>query len=109
LAEEEIRKALTKKVISNFLDLILIAYFYDKEFSGPDVLAFIRNQYGITLSSGTAYSALYSMERENLIDGFDTVGKRRYKVSEKGKQTLEVARNFELTKTLLSQNSGRTS
>jgi DNA-binding PadR family transcriptional regulator len=102
LAEEEIRKTLTKRVVTNFLDLIVIAHFSDKEFSGPDVLAFVRNRYDITLSSGTTYSALYSMERANLIDGLDTRGKRTYKVSEKGKHTLEVAINFELTKTLLS-------
>ena len=104
MAEDEIRNALTKRVISNFLDLIVIAYFHDKEFSGTDVLAFVRNRYDVQLSPGTTYSALYSMERVNLLEGFNGDSKRVYKVSQKGKQTLEIAKNHEFTKTLFSEN-----
>ena len=104
---EEIKRAFIKRLITGFLDMIVIAHFIDKLFSGYDVLLFLEDEFKIKFSSGTVYSTLYSMEREGLIQGSDSENKRVYTVTKKGKITAEVAASFENVKEFIGTLSGR--
>jgi len=57
--------------------------------SGYDLIRFINNRFHILLSSGTVYSALYSMERNRLISGMLRRRKKVYKLTHKGENTLK--------------------
>jgi DNA-binding PadR family transcriptional regulator len=56
--------------------------------SGYDVIKFLHRQFHMLTSPGTVYSVLYSLERQNLIEGSMTEGKRLYKLTHQGEQLL---------------------
>lgn len=84
VSDEEIKADFYKKLVSSFLDLLVIGHFQEQEFSGYDVLEFIHKQIGVLLSSGTVYYTLYSMERDNLLVSTEKGKKRVFKATEKG-------------------------
>lgn len=61
--------------------------------SGYDVISFIHDKFHLLVSSGTVYSLLYSLERNGLIEGTWNERKRVYKLTEKGKKTIETILN----------------
>ena len=61
--------------------------------SGYDVISFIHNKFHLLVSSGTVYSLLYSLERNGLIEGAWNERKRVYKLTEKGRKTIETILN----------------
>jgi DNA-binding PadR family transcriptional regulator len=105
--EEATKKAFTKRLITNFLDIVVIAQFPNEQFSGYDILTFLQNHFDLKFSSGTVYSTLYAMERQNLIEGTKTENKRLFKVTKKGRQTAKVVTSFENTKIFLSAITGK--
>lgn len=87
----EIKKKFVERIVTNFLDIMIMAHFTDKSFSGYDVLVFIQKKFGLLLSPGTVYSKLYSMEREGLIKLVVKRGRKRvYRVTDLGRLTVEV-------------------
>jgi DNA-binding PadR family transcriptional regulator len=86
----QIKEEFTERVVSCFLEILVIAGFRDDSFSGYDALRFINERFGIMFSPGRMYSTLYAMERKKLVEGSYEKGKRVYEVTELGKLTLEV-------------------
>jgi len=70
--------------------------------SGYDAISAIHKKFGVLLSSGTIYSHLYSLERDNLIAGSWDTKKRIYSLTEKGEDVLETVgeANMEILETL---------
>ena len=91
----QIKEAFTERLVSCFLEILVIAGFRDNSFSGYDALRFINERYGILLSPGRMYSTMYAMERKKLVEGSHVQGKRMYKVADFGKLTLEVVTSSE--------------
>lgn len=56
--------------------------------SGHDVRAFIHKEFGILVSSGTVYSILYSLERNELIKGIWSKRSRVYTLTDKGEEAV---------------------
>jgi len=71
------------------LDVLVLAELRNGPMSGYDVIAFIHNKFRLLVSSGTVYSLLYSLERDGLIMGSWNQGKRVYKLTEKGEETIK--------------------
>jgi DNA-binding PadR family transcriptional regulator len=88
---EQIKNKFIERLITKFLDLIIIAHFKQDSFCGYDVIQHVQQIFGVRLSSGTIYSTIYSMERKNLLSGLGLNGKRIYRVTNKGKLHLSVA------------------
>lgn len=86
----EIKRRFIERLVSNFLDVIILRHFRNNSFSGYDVILFIREQFDLLLSPGTVYFKLYSMERKGLIEGISASRKRVYKVTELGKLVADV-------------------
>ncbi|MEM2779723.1 MAG: helix-turn-helix transcriptional regulator [Candidatus Bathyarchaeia archaeon] len=87
----EIKRKFVERIVADFLDIIIMAQFIDRSFSGYDVLVFIQKQFNLLLSPGTVYSKLYSMEREGLVKLVAKRGRKRiYRVTDLGKLTVEV-------------------
>jgi DNA-binding PadR family transcriptional regulator len=81
--EAELEEAFIKKLVSNFLDVIVIVHFEKESFSGYDLTRFVHKELNVLLSPGTIYATLYSMEREGLLESM-TLNKRVFKATEKG-------------------------
>jgi len=87
--EGRILKKMHERIIKNFMDIIILAELRNGPLSGYDVISFIHNKFHLLVSSGTVYSLLYSLERNGLIEGTWNERKRVYKLTEKGRKTIE--------------------
>ena len=91
--ESEVLKKMHRRIVKSFMDILIMAELRNAPMSGYDVIAFIHNKFGILVSSGTVYSLLYSLERENLINGIWAKRKRVYELTEKGERTIDAILN----------------
>jgi DNA-binding PadR family transcriptional regulator len=82
----KIKEKLTRRTITNFLDLIIIRHFQKKPFSGYDATKFINKQFNIVLSPGTVYSTLHAMERDGMLESAMRNNKTVFKATVKGLQ-----------------------
>lgn len=82
-----------RRIIKNFLDVLVLAELRNGPLSGYDVIAFIHNKFRLLVSSGTVYSLLYSLERDGLITGSWSQRKRVYKLTDKGEETIKAIMN----------------
>lgn len=93
---------LRKQTVKAVMDIIMLAELKNGSMSGYDAIGHIHNKFGVLLSSGTIYSHLYALERDDLIRGTRGRNKRVYELTEKGEQTLEniSSENREILSTL---------
>ena len=92
-SEARIIKKMHERVIKSFMDTIIMSELQNRPISGYDAISFIHNKFGFLVSSGTVYSLLYSLERNNLVSGEWIERKRVYKLTEKGAKTIETILN----------------
>jgi len=86
-------KKMHRRIIKNFLDVLVLAELRNGPLSGYDVIAFIHNKFRLLVSSGTVYSLLYSLERDGLIAGSWSQRKRIYKLTDKGEEMIKAIMN----------------
>jgi len=91
--ESEVLKKMHRRIVKSFMDILILAELRNSPLSGYDVIAYIHNKFGILVSSGTVYSLLYSMERDDLIRGIWAKRKRVYELTEKGERNIEAILN----------------
>jgi DNA-binding PadR family transcriptional regulator len=77
-----------KRIVRDFLDILVLAELQKGPMSGYDVIGFVHDKYRLLISSGTVYSVMYSLERKDLISGIWTQRKRVYKLTEGGEKTI---------------------
>lgn len=92
--ESEVFGQMEERVVKSFLDMIILMKLRKGSMSGYDVITFIHNKFGLLISSGTVYSHLYCLERNNLIEGRSAQGKRVYELTKKGEETARVFLNL---------------
>jgi DNA-binding PadR family transcriptional regulator len=85
----KIVEKLHKRVVQNFMDILILTEMKKSSLSGYDVIALIHKRFGTLMSSGTVYSLLYSLEREGWIKGVWNQRKRVYALAEKGEQSIK--------------------
>ena len=78
-----------RRIVRNFLDVLILAEMRKGPLSGYDVMTFVHDRFRFLVSSGTIYSVLYSLERNGLISGASTQRKRMYRLTDKGKETIK--------------------
>jgi DNA-binding PadR family transcriptional regulator len=78
-----------ERIIKSFMDIVILAELKNGPLSGYDVISLIHTRFHLLVSSGTVYSLLYSLERNDLIEGTWNERKRVYKLTEKGVKTIE--------------------
>jgi DNA-binding PadR family transcriptional regulator len=91
--EGRILKKMHERIIKNFMDIIIMSELQKDSLSGYDIISFIHSKFNILVSSGTVYSLLYSLERNGLVEGVWDERKRTYKLTEKGRKTIETILN----------------
>jgi len=87
--EGKILKKMHERIIKNFMDIVILAELKNGPLSGYDVISLIHTRFHLLVSSGTVYSLLYSLERNDLVEGTWNERKRVYKLTEKGVKTIE--------------------
>jgi len=78
-----------RRIIKNFLDVLVLAELRNGAMSGYDVIVFIHDKFHLLVSSGTVYSTMYSLERSGLISGASNHRRRVYKLTAKGEETIK--------------------
>jgi len=68
---------------------IILSKLSERPLGGYDLIKFFHKKYKVLISPGTMYSCLYAMERNNLIENDCKEEKRLYRITAKGKQSLE--------------------
>ena len=91
--ESEILNKMQRRIVQNFLDVVILLELRKRPLSGYDVISFIHNKFGLLLSSGTVYSYLYSLERDGLIKGEYSQRRRVYTLTERGEETAKAYLN----------------
>jgi putative component of membrane protein insertase Oxa1/YidC/SpoIIIJ protein YidD len=84
-----------KRIVIDFLDVIVVAHFKDEAFGISEVGKYLEERFKITLSSGTVYSAIYAMERNGLLEGYYLAFARMYKATPKGLHKVDLLTNSE--------------
>jgi len=78
-----------KRIVKEFLDIIILCELKEhSELTGYDLALMEHEKYGISLSPGTVYATMYSMERKGLICGHSNSKKTTYVLTEKGEAAL---------------------
>jgi len=77
---------LKKRIIKNFMDILILAEINSNPMNGYDVISFIHKKYDVLSSAGTAYSLMYSLERDALLEATFDKQKRVYTLTEKGEK-----------------------
>jgi DNA-binding PadR family transcriptional regulator len=90
-SEKETQNALkmNRRIVKNFLDIIIMSELRDAHLSGFDIIVFIQKKFDVNMSPGTVYATLYSLERHNLIQGTRLERKRVYQLTQTGVQTIK--------------------
>lgn len=92
--KSNIKERLHRRIIKEFMDILILSELARVPMSGYDIIKFIRRRFGILVSSGTVYSILYSMEREGMIAGIASDRKRIYRITENGEQSIRSIRRL---------------
>jgi len=87
--ESEILNQMHKRIVKNFLDIVILTELRKRPMSGYDVISFVHNKFHMLLSSGTVYSNLYFLEINGLIKGEQTERRKVYTLTEHGKETVD--------------------
>ena len=88
--ESEILNDMNRKIVKNFLDILVLMELRKSSMSGYDVTALVQKKLGMLMSPGTVYSFLYFLERNGLIKGEWNQRKRVYRLTEKGEKTITI-------------------
>lgn len=81
---------LRKRVIQNFMDILILTEMKKGSLSGYDVIGIVHGKFGVLMSSGTVYSLLYSLEREGWLRGVWNQRKRVYELTQKGEDHIKL-------------------
>lgn len=92
--ESEVLREMQDRIVKSFLDMLILMELSKRPMSGYDVVVFIHRKFHILISSGTAYSHLYFLERKELVEGSWAQRKRIYKLTKRGKETVKTILNL---------------
>ena len=90
MSTSKIVDKLRKRIIKNFMDILVLMEMRKRSMSGYDVMRLIHKRFDTMVSPGTIYNLLYSLERDGLIEGIENERKRIYKLTEQGERSIEV-------------------
>lgn len=88
-ADKEILSKMQERIVTSFLDVLILSQLKGDPKGAYDVIAFIRKKFHLLISPGIVYSALYLLERDGLIQGNFTRRRWVYTLNEKGEKTIQ--------------------
>ena len=89
--ENKFVKQIRSRIVKNFLDTIFLAELKKNQpQSAYALMNLVHRKFGFLISAGTVYALLYSMERKELVIGELSENKRIYRLTPKGKETIDI-------------------
>jgi len=86
---EKTLKKMERRILKDFLDIAILSILKENEdLNGYQILKNIHDKVGILVGSGTIYSTLYALEREQFVRGLAHSKSRTYKLTSKGHNKL---------------------
>lgn len=76
---------LKRKILLGIIDVLIIAWLKEKPLSGQEIMARIKAEYGISLSAGTLYPILSSLQNKGLITSLQDEKRKLYQLTPKGR------------------------
>ncbi|MBN1358781.1 helix-turn-helix transcriptional regulator [Candidatus Bathyarchaeota archaeon] len=104
--EDQVLEEIRRKIVKSYLETIFLAELRKNEpLSAYELIDVVHSKFGFKFSSGTVYTLLYSMERKHLLMGEAAENKRVYRLTQKGKETIDTILDsreelWEFTKTI---------
>jgi DNA-binding PadR family transcriptional regulator len=86
--ESGILDQIRERTVKNFMDVMILMELGKHQMSCYDIISSVNNRFHLLLSPGTVYSNLYSLERNGLVNGKRSQGRRVYTLTEQGRQTV---------------------
>jgi DNA-binding PadR family transcriptional regulator len=90
MSNSKIVEKLRKRIVKNFIDILVLIEMKKRSMSGYDVMRLVHKRFDTMVSPGTIYNLLYSLERDGFIKGIENERKRIYTLTEQGEQSIEV-------------------
>jgi len=87
--ESEILMRMHKRIVADFLDVLILLKLKNGELSGPGIISYIHKRFNMLISSGTIYSILCHLEKDELIKGEGPQMKKVYALTQKGEETVK--------------------
>lgn len=87
--EKEILTEMQERIVKSFLDVLIMAQLRKEPKSAYDIISFIHKRFRLSMSSGTVYSNMYSLERDGLVQGNWSEKRRVYTLTDKGEKTIQ--------------------
>ena len=89
ISASRILRNMHERIIKDFMDIVILAELKKGHtMSGYDFILFIQKKFRILISPGTVYSVFYALERDGLTEGMLNTRKRVYRLTDKGKETI---------------------
>lgn len=92
--EAEVSMKLHRRLVTDFLDMLILLKLREGSFSGYDIISYIHRRFNMLISSGLVYSCLYHLERDELIKGEFVQRKRVYTLTQNGEKTVKTLSNM---------------
>lgn len=90
--EKEVLREMQERIVKSFLDVLILGQLRREPKGAYEILAFVNKKFHRLMSAGTLYSTLYSLERDELIQGDSPKRKSRgrlYTLTDKGKKKIQ--------------------
>jgi DNA-binding PadR family transcriptional regulator len=81
----EITKSAQERALRSFLDLAILQRLANEPMSGYQITVAFGRKFGVSMSPGTVYSVLQTLEINGLI-GHEAAASRKFYLTEKGKK-----------------------
>jgi DNA-binding PadR family transcriptional regulator len=101
--EDEVLKMVQDRIISGYLDALILFRLRKARLSGYDLVKLIHADFNLLVSPGTVYSTLYSLERKGYIVCLLNGRKRTCTLTEKGETLLKIITESQKLRILLKQ------
>ncbi|KON34195.1 MAG: hypothetical protein AC479_01755 [miscellaneous Crenarchaeota group-6 archaeon AD8-1] len=89
--ENKFVRQIRRRLVKNFLDTIFLSELKKNQpQSAYALMNLVHRKFGFLISAGTVYALLYSMERKELVKGEISENKRIYRLTKKGKETIDI-------------------
>jgi len=91
VVENDVIMEMRERIVRAFLDLIVLMKLSEgcERLGGYDFIKLVTEEFDVMLSAGSIYAALYSMERNGLIQASSNRRKRVYVLTDKGEATVK--------------------
>ena len=103
--KKKLAHELRERIVRSFLDFLILAILTrNPSMSADDLAKYIHQKLKVSLSLGILCSHLFHLERHGLILGDSIKNRKSYRITQKGKEKVDIAKKHKnATKLLIDQ------